>query len=207
MNERIKLLGKKVNEFLIDKFELTLRESTRHSTVFAKEYFKNKEIIAIEIGSYKGFNAKSILRNLNVKKIYLIDPWEEYEEYKNSEKNKNQKHLSLALKKCKKRLRKFSKKIEYIKNFSERVVNIVPEADFIYIDGNHEYPYVKRDIENYYKKLRDGGIIAGHDINWRGDTPVMFAVREFCDNNRLRFRVSGEDWWIVKEDKLSEYKK
>jgi len=36
--------------------------------------------------------------------------------------------------------------------------------DFIYIDGCHKYECVKKDIENSLKKLKRGGILAGHDF-------------------------------------------
>ncbi|GAF81585.1 unnamed protein product, partial [marine sediment metagenome] len=35
--------------------------------------------------------------------------------------------------------------------------------DFVYIDGNHMYDYVKSDITEWSKKVRPGGIVAGHD--------------------------------------------
>lgn len=35
--------------------------------------------------------------------------------------------------------------------------------DFVYIDGNHVFAYVADDIHTWTKKVRKGGIIAGHD--------------------------------------------
>jgi len=35
--------------------------------------------------------------------------------------------------------------------------------DFVYIDGNHIFNYVANDIYYWLKKIRVGGIIAGHD--------------------------------------------
>lgn len=35
--------------------------------------------------------------------------------------------------------------------------------DLIFIDGDHRYEQVKNDIENYLPKLKDNGIICGHD--------------------------------------------
>ena len=37
--------------------------------------------------------------------------------------------------------------------------------DFVFIDANHLYDYVKTDIILYKKKVKPGGIIAGHDYN------------------------------------------
>lgn len=50
--------------------------------------------------------------------------------------------------------------------------------DFVYIDANHKYDYVKNDIEAWFPKVKKGGVIAGHDYdkNWPG---VIKAVDEF----------------------------
>jgi predicted O-methyltransferase YrrM len=49
--------------------------------------------------------------------------------------------------------------------------------DFIYIDGNHQYEFVKQDILNYKNLIKPGGFIAGHDYsdNWLG---VIDAINE-----------------------------
>jgi predicted O-methyltransferase YrrM len=190
----------KMNEFLGDNLGIKIIRSWRHSTKFAKNYFKDKKIIAIEVGSYKGINAKSILNNLHISKLYLVDPWEEYEDYLASEGDKNQKHLNKIFNECKNRLKQY-KCVHYVKDYSDGALNKLPSADFIYIDGNHEYEYIKGDLENYYKKLNNGGIIAGHDVYWRKDIPVFSAVREFVEKNSLVLRVSGEDWWIIRGEK------
>jgi hypothetical protein len=44
--------------------------------------------------------------------------------------------------------------------------------DFIYIDANHAYDFVKEDIECWYPKVKPGGWVMGHDyidMNW--ETP------------------------------------
>jgi predicted O-methyltransferase YrrM len=43
------------------------------------------------------------------------------------------------------------------------------QFDAVFIDGNHSYEYVKKDLENYLPKVRKGGIIALHDVNFEGD--------------------------------------
>lgn len=51
------------------------------------------------------------------------------------------------------------------------------KADFIFIDGHHEYPNVKQDVSNWLPFLQDGGLISGHDYS--GVFPgVVKAVAE-----------------------------
>lgn len=49
--------------------------------------------------------------------------------------------------------------------------------DLLFIDGDHSYEQCKRDIENYWPKLKKGGVLLGHD--YRKTTPgVIRAVNE-----------------------------
>ena len=132
-----------------------------------------------------------MLHTLNIKKLYLIDPYAYYSEYENAEFDK-------AKRKAIKNVRKFRNKVDFIEKFSSDALKDIPNLDFIYIDGNHDYKYVKEDIENYWGKIKKNGIMAGHDFN--SDYPgVIKAVAEFCAKKNLTFSVETKDWWIVKK--------
>ena len=165
----------------------------RTSVEFAKNKFKNKKIVCLEIGTFRGENALNMFENLNIKKLYLIDPWEKYVGYKEYDKEKLFKYFL----ETKKRLKKYLKKVIFIKKKTLEAVQNIPNVfDFNYIDGNHEYEYVKEDIENYWKKLRKGGVLAGHDINLSG---VSKAFCEFVSKYKLKPNISNMDWWIIKK--------
>ena len=68
------------------------------------------------------------------------------------------------------------------------------EFDFVWIDGDHSYEQVKRDITNYLPKVKKGGIIGGHDYNSNVFTGVKKAVDEFGFKD-IQF---GDDmtWWV-----------
>jgi predicted O-methyltransferase YrrM len=40
----------------------------------------------------------------------------------------------------------------------------MPEIDMLFIDGNHDYPAVKEDFEDWVPRLAKGGILAMHDV-------------------------------------------
>ena len=85
----------------------------------------------------------------------------------------------------------------------DAISSIAEPLDFVYIDGNHKYEFIVEDIENYYKLLKPGGWLAGHDYCFRAKTPidVKRAVDEFVLKTNLELHTSdGEfpDWWIQK---------
>ncbi len=47
----------------------------------------------------------------------------------------------------------------------EKIKQICPQFDFIFIDGDHSYEGVKRDFDLYKKLLSPRGFIAFHDID------------------------------------------
>lgn len=73
------------------------------------------------------------------------------------------------------------------RGLSTDVVDRFPELyfDWIYIDTVHDYKTTKLELEEYRPKIKEGGIIAGHDfIVGEIDVPwkygVIEAVYEFC---------------------------
>jgi predicted O-methyltransferase YrrM len=64
-------------------------------------------------------------------------------------------------------------------------------ADIIFIDADHSYASVKKDILKYTPKLKKGGLLTGHDIDYPG---VNKAVNEVIKN----FDVGPNFVWIKK---------
>jgi len=158
---------------------------------FLKEYYEDTALVGCEIGVSEGLNSLSILKELNIKKMYLVDPYTSYVEdgkildYSNAESmaHKNFEH--------------YEKKIIWIKDFSINASKQIESLDFCYIDGNHEYKNVLDDISNYFRLITKGGVIGGHDFN--GDYQgVCRAVIEFSQNLKLKLYTKKYDWWIVK---------
>lgn len=154
-----------------------------------KQYKKNK-LIGAEIGVEFGLNAKTMLRLLNIEKLYLIDPYN---------KELNATSNDRCFEETKKYLSKYHNKIEFIRKTSENAVHDIPnDLDFIYIDSNHEYESVKKEIDLYYPKIKQGGIIGGHDF-WASEMGVCKAVLEFTEEHNLQLHGKFTDWWFFKE--------
>ena len=186
-----------IDRLLGDVFNLYIRRlHPKEAVRFAQKYFENKKIDCAEIGVFKGENSKYILKTLKVNKIYLIDPYEKYTHYKSDESYKS----VIKAKKITHNKLKSYKNCKWIEKFSEKAFLEIPDLDFLYIDGNHEYEYVKKDMKMYWNKIRQHGIMAGHDIDWQG---VSKALMEFIKENNISgdkiFFGNKTDWWIVKD--------
>lgn len=157
----------------------------RPAILFMKEYFDSKELTGLEIGVEYGYNAKSILQELPIKKLYLLDLWSKNEQYENLLYHFYSKNL-------------LGNKVIMVKNNSQTYYNKFENnsLDFIYIDGNHTYEYVYKDIYNYFNKIKIGGIIAGHDTFTYPD--VLEAVRDFTEKYHISFTIKLPDFYFIK---------
>ena len=64
-----------------------------------------------------------------------------------------------------------------IRGYSHDVAKQIPDdsVDLVFIDANHSYEYVKNDIIDYKPKIKLGGLLSGHDIDYPG---VSQAINE-----------------------------
>jgi len=62
-----------------------------------------------------------------------------------------------------------------VRNFSYRF-SLPDKVDMVFIDGDHRYETVVRDIEKAYELLKSDGLICGHDYNHPGWPGVKEAV-------------------------------
>lgn len=156
-----------------------------------RPFFKNliglNNLIGVEIGVMGGKNAYNILTHLDIKKLYLVDP---YIYYDNIEWESNE-HALVGKKAAIKNLIDFKDKIVWLFYKSEEAVNYLEDmVDFVYIDGDHRYKYVKKDIELYSKKVKLDGFLAGHDFK-SSEIGVISAVTE----SLCGFYKEHWDWW------------
>jgi hypothetical protein len=180
-----------------------VRQSLRHTK---KKLGQIKN--AVEIGVRDGRNAVGML-NSGVEFLYLVDPYIEYEEtWDYDEKEINRKFLDRKFQdKCKSlmlgRITQYKDKIEFLEVTSVEAAKRFQdkEFDYVYIDGNHDYEFVKLDLEVWFPKVRDGGVLAGHDFNKPKQFPgITKAVIEFAKKNNFKvvYNQVDSDWWINK---------
>lgn len=154
------------------------------------EHIKSKlgdNLIVAEVGCYQGDFSKEILKNLTPKEFHMVDSWgrhlPQYKDYRFLEKNDGWEKLYDEIK------RNFNLKNVCIhRKQSMECVNEFPDKyfDFVYIDADHSYQSVKNDILAWSRKVKDGGILSGHDY-------IMNSVKQALEE------VRGEDYFLTKE--------
>ncbi len=160
------------------------------------------DLVGTEVGVFGGEHALVILGWLCIEKLYLIDPYEKFEGYKQF----TAEILANKEAEAHKRLDMFKDKVAWIKEKSAMAVGSFHDEslDFAYIDADHEYGASLADIALYYPKVKKGGLLCGH--NYEPETEVEHvakAVHYFCAQNNLKFGSSTggklpTDWWIWK---------
>ena len=140
---------------------------------YLRGYFRKKPLKVLEIGARFGESSKVILHSLNVSEYVIIDPYQEYDEYINDPCNEIIKNVGgdNIFNKVSSELKAINNKVTFIREFSDSdaVFNAIKnnKFDLIFVDGNHEYSYVLKDIQNYFPYLNKGGIICGDDFHDR----------------------------------------
>jgi hypothetical protein len=170
-----------------------------------------KHGVCAEIGVWKGDFSAEILRLNQPAKLHLIDPWkyqagEEYQEaLYGGGMAKSQGFMDTVWESV---LARFATEIErglveVHRGFSEQ---LAPEFrdeyfDWVYIDGNHLYEFVKRDLESFYPKVRPGGFLAGDDYHNSGwwDGGVKRAVDAFVDLGLAEVVSTSADQFVLQK--------
>lgn len=122
-----------------------------------------------EIGVQEGAYSETLLQRIPQLELYCVDPWEKYKGYRD---HVDQKKLDRFYEFTNKRLDKYrfinnSPRAKIFRAYSLDFVKTLADEslDFVYIDGNHDLPNFVCDVYEWSKKIRLGGIIAGHDYH------------------------------------------
>jgi len=179
---------------LTDILKIIIAQFGLHRDFLLKVMPKNS--VCAEIGVYKGDFSKKILDVLNPQKLHLIDPWryESAEIYKESlygGRSGSQVAMDKIFEDVKKRFEPdiIAGRVVLHRKSSHEASLDFPDNyfDWIYIDANHQYEFVKKDMEMYFNKIKKGGFIAGDDYAdggwWQGG--VKKAVDELIGSGTV----------------------
>lgn len=179
----------------------------------------------VEVGTFKGEFSKGIMGNWGGT-LFMVDVWRGLgEEYKDSS---NHNMHTNAYAEAMKNIEGYEDRAIMVRGTSEVTSEMFEDEslDFVYIDANHAYDYVKQDIELWYSKVSKGGYLLGHDyiaMDWYNDPNflpngkdkhiyaangfyfgvfgVNPAVDEFCKEHGYTLSITNE-WfgtWMIQK--------
>lgn len=144
--------------------------------------------VGAEVGVAEGHFSRVLCEHISGLHLHCCDLWDTY--YRDTTKLKDRHMqddaLALAHKKLDKLGAKFVRKasMEAVKEFADR------SLDFVYIDADHSFDFVMQDIIEWSKKVRRGGIVAGHDFYRFRGAGVVEAVEAYTNAHQI------QEWFL-----------
>lgn len=142
----------------------------------------------VEIGSWKGRSAAymgvEIINSGKKIKLDCIDLWSDELFNGNSIENLNtsdpiySSYDGVLMNLFLKNIEPVSSVINVVRKDSSEAAKLYQDKslEFVFIDADHTYEGVKKDIIAWLPKVKSGGILAGHDYGWH--EPIRQAVKD-----------------------------
>jgi hypothetical protein len=131
--------------------------------------------VGVEVGTEQGKFAEEICRDNPGVLLTCVDPYQAYDRY---EQHQTQDKLDRFYGEAKARLAPHGVHIMRRPSVEAAALFEHESLDFVFIDANHAYEYVRDDIAAWAPVVRRGGMVAGHDYKPEGQErkPLPFGV-------------------------------
>jgi hypothetical protein len=175
-----------------------------HSHFLIRLLQKRKHAVGCEVGVHTGDTASKVLAALPGIKVYhAVDPWESYEKYDGTKYrkpgNKRYKTWKSAKEAFIARTNSYNKTVIHQMTSVDAVKRIKDDSlDWVFIDANHEYDYIKENLELWTPKVKKGGLVSGHDYENKKWSGIKKAVDEFVPKEKLNVAEEFLVWWYIK---------
>ena len=123
------------------------------------------ELVGVEVGVCLAHTTEAFAKGIkNLKKLYAVDNYPTFVDWDGSDWNKDRQDL--MKKAAQEKMLAHKDKVEFLHVSSEEFVKTIEDEslDFVFIDGDHSFEAALKDFQNYYPKVKKGGIFGGHDI-------------------------------------------
>jgi len=154
-------------------------------SVLKKEKFKK----FAEIGVWKSRTTKRILRHIGdqIDEYWAVDPFDVNLAHTRSERRRTELDWKGLYSHCCGVMMYFHQ-LKVVKMTSEQASTIFLDGyfDMVYIDAMHTFDHVNADIGYWLPKVREGGIIGGHDYGHRRHPGVKKAVDKWFGEENIK---------------------
>lgn len=158
-----------------------------------------------EVGVFKGQNLELMVEHRPFM-AFAIDIWKEEGVPGQNDADLSQEELDDIYRQIEKQTL-YTPFLKLIRDYTTKAAEIFPDEffDLVYLDADHTYEAVKKDLEAWYPKVRKGGFFVGDDYldRWSPRRHVRFgvvkAVNEFAEKNNLTVHeLPLHGWAIIK---------
>lgn len=168
--------------------------------------------VGVEVGVYLGDMSAQLLRLCPDLTLYMVDDWKPADERLEAYRRSGDPRARDSAAEQEAHLREATEATAFardrrwiIREDSTAAAALVPNAscDFVFIDADHSYEGVARDIAAWTPKVRPGGILSGHDYcppgkyTARGWPGVVRAVDEAVERNGWTLSLGDRFTWFV----------
>ena len=161
--------------------------------------------VCAEIGVWQGEFSSRILELTAPSKLHLIDPWAFQPEFSargyGGRVAKSQAEMDRLYERVRARFATRAN-VAIHRDTSTHGLGEFRDGffDWVYIDGNHYYDYVREDLHLALQKVRPGGLITGDDYDWGAleGFPVRQAVHDFLRDHAIgnEIQILGSQFLI-----------
>ncbi len=161
-----------------------------------------------EIGVWKGGFSAFLLREIAPRRLHLVDPWKFEQSYAESLygglEAKSQADMDAIHDDVARRFRDEIARGQVVlhRSTSQQAASSLEDEslDWVYIDANHLYEFVRADLHAFLPKVRVGGLITGDDYAeggwWKGG--VKRAVDEFIRESGCEVVALKERQYVLR---------
>lgn len=144
----------------------------------------------VEFGSYHGRSTRALADNCINGRVWAVDPWD------GKYPSQSGEPLQAINTYC---YPQFCRNLQDLIS-SGRVVphrgwswsfRLPYQVDMVFIDGDHRYETVLKDIDKANELVKSGGVISGHDYNWP-------SVKQAVDEKLGDIMECESIWWKIK---------
>ncbi len=156
---------------------------------------KNYDVL-VEVGVWKGHSISFLANQMKELgydcDIYGVDLWDETYKWEGNDQLRSQVPYLYDIYNEIKKQNGVYDMITDLKGMSWDMSNNFEDGtvDFVFIDADHEYDSVVKDIKSWLPKMKKGGIISGHDY----DNPC--GVKEAVNDLIEDFKISSDGVWF-----------
>lgn len=198
MNATLQAIQKRYGVSLDGPFPICLKAGRADLPVLCRELGVRR---GAEVGVWKGAYSEAFCRAIPGVAWTCVDPWAPYADYR--EKKNDAALIADAYAEARQRLAPY--RCTFLQASSVEAAAQIEDGslDVVYIDGNHEAPFVRQDLEAWTPKLQPGGILSGHDYRVPPESKPFIQVKAAVDQYASDHAIAP--WFIFAGDSTPSF--